>query len=953
MKSSAPWSVKGIERDARETAKEAAKREGMTVGEWLNQMIYSAGDPTPSDGNIEGLKLRDLVTAIEHLHQRVAEADTKNAGAVADLTRNLGGAVERVQRLERVKPSEGSHEDLSARLEKLERDGGDRQRVDALKALEKAVAQVAVQFNNAHKTSVERLDSTERQLQELAARIDQMGGGNEDTSGVTFLKNAVDGLSIRIARTERIASEAAKLKNEASAAADPEFVERTGNRLRVLGDEIKRGGDQIQSLEAIIGKLSEQIEAAERRSSEGVQKVAETIADLREQFSSENDRDAARADMEAAVTAARQETDERITALQESFNDMLARLSSLGAAQMAQDGGALTAEALDDADHGEDSNEPVAPPAFDIDEDTETDASAELETGDGDIGNIDEKKTVAATTEENSNQEDGDEEDPFAFADEIDAPKDSSEKIAAQNSDQDDDFSFELDDDNETVARVPSEAEALLSEVQEVFGKKQQTSDNETGAVEHAKDHQEDDIDALLADLDDLSDDEAASDEKPVEAAEDDKEQRPAAKALLAGEQPSLTKETADEAAPEEAEDFMKTARRRAKEAAERAAQEEKPKRRKLTPKQKAILAARARQKRKAAEQSKTDDDRAALEKPGAAASDKPAADAGEDEEEERGPIAKFAAMFSSIGNRFSRAKAEEEDETETIAPAEETTTSKNGNRAAFSTLKTTAAARPLTLTLGVGIFLALAALFFLVKDIVFKPNTPASRPAVTKIETQVPAAAADITADVLPVVPEAPAIDPQALYLESVAALSAAETDEATTAAISKLQEAAALGHPPAQLQLGELYKTGQGVEQDLGQARTWFRRAANGGNVLAMHRIGVMTARGDGGAADTSEAIGWFELAANRGLVDSQYNLGAIYHPSGDGSTSTIQDPGKAYFWYSLAAKNGDEQAGSLAAGVAASLTPAQRKEIDAKIDAWTVEPSDAAANQLTAIE
>ncbi|MBA4467416.1 hypothetical protein FHK98_19695, partial [Cylindrospermopsis raciborskii CS-506_A] len=34
-----PWSVKGVDADARETAKEAARRAGMTLGEWLNAMI--------------------------------------------------------------------------------------------------------------------------------------------------------------------------------------------------------------------------------------------------------------------------------------------------------------------------------------------------------------------------------------------------------------------------------------------------------------------------------------------------------------------------------------------------------------------------------------------------------------------------------------------------------------------------------------------------------------------------------------------------------------------------------------------------------------------------------------------------------------------------------------------------------------------------------------------------
>lgn len=39
MVSQSPWSVKGIDPEAREAAKIAARRAGLTVGQWLNQAI--------------------------------------------------------------------------------------------------------------------------------------------------------------------------------------------------------------------------------------------------------------------------------------------------------------------------------------------------------------------------------------------------------------------------------------------------------------------------------------------------------------------------------------------------------------------------------------------------------------------------------------------------------------------------------------------------------------------------------------------------------------------------------------------------------------------------------------------------------------------------------------------------------------------------------------------------
>src|SRR5262249_6555751 len=44
MKPGIPWSVKGIEAETREAAKEAARRAGMTLGEWLNALILDQSD---------------------------------------------------------------------------------------------------------------------------------------------------------------------------------------------------------------------------------------------------------------------------------------------------------------------------------------------------------------------------------------------------------------------------------------------------------------------------------------------------------------------------------------------------------------------------------------------------------------------------------------------------------------------------------------------------------------------------------------------------------------------------------------------------------------------------------------------------------------------------------------------------------------------------------------------
>jgi len=76
MKLGVPWSVKGIRPEARETAREAARRSGMSLGDWLNSVIlHSAADIEDDDSDEAGgedvsavhAKLDDLTRRIDRL----------------------------------------------------------------------------------------------------------------------------------------------------------------------------------------------------------------------------------------------------------------------------------------------------------------------------------------------------------------------------------------------------------------------------------------------------------------------------------------------------------------------------------------------------------------------------------------------------------------------------------------------------------------------------------------------------------------------------------------------------------------------------------------------------------------------------------------------------------------------------------------------------------------------
>ena len=131
----------------------------------------------------------------------------------------------------------------------------------------------------------------------------------------------------------------------------------------------------------------------------------------------------------------------------------------------------------------------------------------------------------------------------------------------------------------------------------------------------------------------------------------------------------------------------------------------------------------------------------------------------------------------------------------------------------------------------------------------------------------------------------------------------------------------AATQGLPVAQYRLAALYEKGVGVTKDVQLARTWYLKAANAGNARAMHNLAVLNAE-DGGAGkpDYAEATNWFRRAGQLGVRDSQFNLGVL---CGRG-LGVPQDLSLSWMWFSLAAQQGDSDAGK------------KRDEVGAKLDA-----------------
>ena len=129
--------------------------------------------------------------------------------------------------------------------------------------------------------------------------------------------------------------------------------------------------------------------------------------------------------------------------------------------------------------------------------------------------------------------------------------------------------------------------------------------------------------------------------------------------------------------------------------------------------------------------------------------------------------------------------------------------------------------------------------------------------------------------------------------------------------------------GNSGAQFNLGQLYRRGQGVQQNYKTAGKWYSLSAEQGNAHAQNNLGNRHKFGQGVPQDSKAAVKWWKLAAEQGGTFAQNNLGRAY-AKGQG---VIQDNVYAHMWFNIAASSGESKNASKNRDIVAKrMTPAQ---------------------------
>ena len=824
----APWSVKGIDPKAREIAKDLARREGLTLGDWLNRMIEESGDPVEAGAAppFAAEELDLLRQTIDRLDSRVDAAERRSTLAISGIDQTVLGLLSRLETTEREQVQvaarfegalqevkEGQAETLE-RLARAEEAAAQPRSIEALRALETALGKVAAHLYDSETRTRESLGEMRAELDGLTQTVGRLAESDTPPS-----QQMIDGVVSRIVQRleeAEVRTSSAVRGLEASVGDMEQRLRATEARselpelrLEQLAQELSRNfetareelsakieqasGSRLESMERSLREVAGQVTAAEQRSTRAmdrmgheVLRVAETLARRMEGVESRSAQaieqvggDVARL---ADVMEGRQRrTDQAQAESLERLGTEIARITERLAERVAA-AERRSAQAIDDV------GEQVSRVTDRLNQRSER-ASADI----AERIRMSEERTAKLLDEAREKLDQRLVSTERRLTEQVTAPPPPARAPAPL------DYGAAFAAADLPPGPFGSEAESSIFTRRgggpagfippvESLPAEPEPSPFAAGEFDAA---------SMFRSFDGEPEAESAAPE-PAEA-------------LAPGLEPALEAEAEDHhddfaVAPAPVDDAFETPA-------------------KLSTRE---LIEQARAAARAASQ-------------------------GEAQGRKRG-------LFSGRGGKAPR---------------------RQGKLRVGVMVSAAAAALGVT-TAGLTLYSAQQ-----VDRARGHAGDEAAQGAIAAPQISTPQAAVALAPHLTDPASAGAAQDQPGLYAEAVRRIEAHDN-----AALGDLRKDANLGYAPAQFYLAKLYETGEaGVPKDIAAAREWTQRAADNGERKAMHNLGLYYFEGTGGTKNLTLAAQWFRKAANLGLVDSQYNLARLYE-GGFGVPQSQQD-------------------------------------------------------------
>ena len=327
MRAELPWNVAGIPPEAREAARAAARREGLSVGEWLTRRILRSFSDLGEEPPAMPLDAWGLPASAnsrrdtEEMLARVSRSETESSDVYRRIDEQLRGVARRLDSAERSQSENnrvmsktaaemnvaareqaqafdqlGNHVvGLGERLERVERVHADSNMKDAVKGLHQGLSRLADQISQTATQSANQVSALANNLEQLAGRLGQLRSDVEEATNVldrrmALLESAGQTSAHRLDRTiedlqnrtealgaahgelerndsetaERIARLDDSLSRLEARGPDPMLTRRLDGIERSLGDLVGQLENPNSGFEEIVRRLTQRMDAAEK-----------------------------------------------------------------------------------------------------------------------------------------------------------------------------------------------------------------------------------------------------------------------------------------------------------------------------------------------------------------------------------------------------------------------------------------------------------------------------------------------------------------------------------------------------------------------------------------------------------------------------------------------------------------------------------------------------------------
>ncbi len=310
MSQSGTGAAKGIDQRAREAAREAARSEGLTLGEYLDRLMKAPAEgrqpnevPGPADARRPRSGSAD--EALERLTRRIEATEARSAMAITSMDDTIHDLVGRLEDTQQTTAAiaghvEGvidqlreTHNALKQKVRRLEEDDSQQENLEAMKALESALGKLASHVYEESELAEQETQAIKGRVEsgfmDMIERVEAMETRVETTRTDTAeqIKQGIEQAALRAAGVARQVSERmdgleTEVQERLNAVSDrAERLEATETRVEAIETDVSGA---LDSLDMRFDQIQNRLTRAETTTDSALKNLETTVSSLDERI---------------------------------------------------------------------------------------------------------------------------------------------------------------------------------------------------------------------------------------------------------------------------------------------------------------------------------------------------------------------------------------------------------------------------------------------------------------------------------------------------------------------------------------------------------------------------------------------------------------------------------------------------------------------------------------------